>query len=222
MSKEKAWPFLRTLASGDTCIVIGNGPSLKDVPDSFLSRYDTFGTNRIYLRKGFCPSFYVAVNPLVIQQSTANIRSMESYAKFIANDYAGSIPGAYPLHSAALPYFSFNPWKQIYEGYTVTFVCLQLAYYLGYKRVLLVGVDHKYQYKGMPNQEVVSEGSDPNHFDPSYFGKGVAWNLPDLENSEKAYWLAKHAFAADGREIINLTTDTALSVFDRQPLGDYL
>lgn len=207
--------------AGETCIVVGNGPSLKDVPIAFLKKYPSFGTNRIYLRNGFTPTYYCSVNPLVIEQSAAEINAISCRAKFIAADYASLIPGSYGLVSTGAQLFSFNPAAYIYEGYTVTYVCMQLAFFMGFRTVLLVGVDHKFIMNGTPNAETVWEGNDPNHFDESYF-KGARWNNPDLERSAQAYALAEKAFRENKRRILNLTKDTALDVFTKEPLKKWM
>ena len=49
-----------------TCLIIGNGPSLANVPNEFLERFFTFGSNRVYLK--FTPDVYACVNPLVTRQ----------------------------------------------------------------------------------------------------------------------------------------------------------
>jgi tetratricopeptide (TPR) repeat protein len=95
---------------------------------------------------------------------------------------------------------------------------MQLAYHMGFEEVVLIGVDHRFVTQGDPNQEVVSDGDDPNHFHPGYFGKGVRWHLPDLERSEKSYRMAKQAFEAAGRRILDATVDGHLTVF---PKVDY-
>src|SRR3989339_1665212 len=92
---------------------------------------------------------------------------------------------------------------------------MQLAYYMGFSEVILIGVDHHFVTQGTPNQEVVSHGADPNHFHPDYFGKGIRWHLPDLERSERSYWMAKHAFEVDGRRIVDATVDGRLNVFPK-------
>ena len=92
---------------------------------------------------------------------------------------------------------------------------------MGFKNVLLVGVDHSYQFGGAPNEERIWEGNDPNHFHPGYF-KGKKWNNPDLEKSEAAYRLAKEAFEADGRQIINCSRHTELDVFERDTLREWM
>jgi len=212
---------LKDLHAGKTCLVIGNGPSLRDIPPEFLGRYPTFGTNRIYLLDGFTPTYYASVNPLVIEQSLAEINAMDC-TKFIRASMADKITGAYPLYSSYVPMFSRDPLKCVFEGHTVTYVCLQLAHWMGFKTVLLVGVDHRFDYKGAPNQQVTADQPDVNHFSPDYFGPGVVWNNPDLRNSEKAYHMARLNYELTGRRIINITPGTALDVFEKGNWQEWL
>jgi hypothetical protein len=98
---------------------------------------------------------------------------------------------------------------------TVTFVALQLAYHMGFQEVILVGVDHNFVTQGPANAAVVSNGDDPNHFSPNYFGKGFKWQLPDLEGSERAFHQAKAAYEAAGRRVLDATVGGRLSVFPK-------
>ena len=97
---------------------------------------------------------------------------------------------------------------------------MQIAYYMGFKNVLLVGVDHSFQYHGAPNHEMVLDGNDPNHFHPDYF-KGKHWNNPDLVRSEHAYKLARAMYEVRGRRIINLTPGTKEQVFEKGNINDW-
>lgn len=203
------------LNKGQTALVIGNGPSLKPMMNKVLrSKYPTMGSNRVYLLGGgFAPTYYACVNQVVLDQNGYEIkklagRSLMFLPAAYAQDYA-----AHSLRPNPAPMFSFDPSSYIYEGYTVTFVLLQLAFFLGFTTVLLVGVDHRYDYTGEPNALNLMDGPDPNHFDPEYFQNQV-WNNPDLERSEEAYVMAREAFEADNRRIINLTPGSALTVFD--------
>jgi hypothetical protein len=92
---------------------------------------------------------------------------------------------------------------------------MQLAFHMGFQKVILVGVDHSFATQGTPHDEVVSQGDDPNHFSTNYFGKGFRWQLPDLDTSEVAYRLARQAFEADGREIVDATIGGKLTVFPK-------
>jgi hypothetical protein len=102
----------------------------------------------------------------------------------------------------------------------VTNVALQLAFYMGFEQAILIGVDHSYREsaKGDPNQTIVSQGDDPDHFNAEYFGKGFRWQLPDLETSELGYTLARQAYAAAGRQVLDATIGGKLDIF---PKADY-
>jgi hypothetical protein len=202
-----------------TCIVIGNGPSLRDVSTEWLEKYPTLGSNRIYLK--FTPTYYVCVNPLVLAQYREDIESLitEKYLSEWGKELV-DCPAMF-LHSIPLKVFSYSPLRYIYEGYTVTYVALQLAFWMGFEQVLMVGVDHKYTFDGAPNQQGLLTGDDPNHFDPTYF-KGAVWNNPDLKESEFSYNLALTAFQDNGRRILNLTPDTALDVFEKGDIKEWM
>jgi hypothetical protein len=117
-----------------------------------------------------------------------------------------------------IPGFYTDVTNGVWAGATVTYVAMQLAYHMGFETVVLIGVDHSFATKGRPHAVVVSEGDDPNHFDPKYFGKGFRWQLPDLETSEVAYRMAKAQFERDGRRIVDATIGGKLQVF---PKVDY-
>ena len=106
----------------------------------------------------------------------------------------------------------------MFEGFTVTYVSLQLAYFLGFSKAILIGVDHNFTTKGPANTVVTSQGEDPNHFASNYFGKGFRWQLPDLAGSERAYRMARKAYQADGRQILDATVGGKLDIF---PKVDY-
>ena len=214
-----SWNGLNNRHKGEIALVIGNGPSLVDIPLDFLKKYPSFGTNKIYLLDGFQPTYYVAVNPLVIEQVGNRINNIDYEAKFITAFYTQHLlTDALPLYSSVIPAFSRHPDEWIYEGYTVTYVCLQLALYMGFATVLLVGVDHNYEFEGRPNEMKLAWGEDKNHFHPEYFSNGNKWHNPDLVQSERAYRMAKTVYDSEGRRIINLTPGSALEIFEK---GDY-
>jgi tetratricopeptide (TPR) repeat protein len=205
---------------GERCVIIGNGPSLNKMDLTFLKEEVTFGMNKIYLlfdKWDFRPTYYVSVNPLVLEQSAENISKMSS-TKFLSikgHHFFREKNGIIFLKSVGTPSFSKELHRGIWEGHTVTYVAMQLAFFMGFDEVILIGVDHSFVYSGNPNQEVVSKGEDINHFHPDYFGKGVRWNLPDLEKSEIAYQLAKKEFENKGRRIIDATVDGKLAIFPK-------
>jgi hypothetical protein len=216
---------LRDKHIGQRCFIIGNGPSLGRMDLSPLQHEVTFGLNRIYLlfpKLGFPTSYFVSVNRLVIEQCAEDIQQLPM-PKFISWHARHAIDFTSDMIFVRDPYdgvaeFSTRPAHHIWEGATVTYVAMQVAYYLGFQTVILIGVDHSFATKGQPHKVVVSTGPDPNHFDASYFGKGFRWQLPDLETSEQAYRLARQTFAQDGREVLDATVGGKLRIF---PKVDY-
>jgi len=208
---------------GKRCVIIGNGPSLNKMDLSFLKHEICFGMNRIYLgfeKWGFSPSYYVTVNRLVIEQSAEHILNIPC-PKFISNKGIPYLPDREDIiFIHTFPYkgqpFSTNPEEGFNEGSTVTYVALQLAYYMGFETVILIGVDHNFVTQGQPHKEVISQGDDPNHFHPDYFGKGTRWHLPDLETSENHYKIADAHFKANNRQIIDATLDGHCQVFTKK------
>ena len=214
--------MLKNIYKGRRCFIIGNGPSLKRTDLSLLRNEVTFGLNRIYLffeRMGFCTTYYVAVNRLVIEQSARDIMKIPApkFISYWAHDLVQFTPDVMfirdPLYGPIR--FSSDITRKVWEGATVTYVAMQIAYYLGFQQVILVGVDHSFQTQGTPHATVVSMGSDPDHIDSNYFGKGFRWQLPDLETSELAYRLAKLNFEQAGRQIFDATIDGKLQVFPK-------
>jgi hypothetical protein len=210
----------RNRHQGERAFILGNGPSINQTDLSLLKHEWTFATNRFYLKfdqTDFRPSYYAVVNEYVISQFIDDIARLPM-PKFLTWNLRHIVPEQddlllYPQlrHSV----FSPDPTRGISAGYTVTFICMQLAFFMGFKTVYLIGVDHYFETKGEANLLVTSKTDDPNHFHPSYFGAGVRWQLPDLEASEKSYRMAKAYYEAHDRTIYDATVGGHLQVFPK-------
>ena len=209
--------------AGQRCFVIGNGPSLKAMDMTPLKDEFTFSLNRGYLyfdRIGAACTYQVAVNTHVLDQFRDEFLELDNQKFFPwgTRRWFPQDPSIYYLAGPVKPEpprFSDDIRVDMWSGATVTFVALQLAYFMGFSNVVLIGVDHSFATKGTPHKLVTSQGDDPNHFAPDYFGKGVKWQLPDLDTSEIAYTLAREAYLADGREIVDATVGGKLTVFPK-------
>jgi hypothetical protein len=210
---------------GQRCFIIGNGPSLRQTDVSKLKNEYTFGMNRVYLafeEWGFATSFLVCVNSMVIEQVHEDFQRLQMPKFFSWRSRKLLYPSGQPdAHTHFLfttytgPKFAPDVTGRMWEGATVTFACLQLAFHMGFEQAILIGVDHTFVAKGKPNTTVVSGGDDQSHFDPRYFGKGFRWQLPDLDTSERGYWLARQAYESAGREVLDATVGGQLQVFPK-------
>lgn len=222
--KQVHAPRLRQFADchrDEDCFIIGNGPSLNKMDLAPLRDHHTIGMNKIFLifdRVDLNLSYHACANKLVIEQSAREFEQLScpSFVAFKETD--GAFPSGdniFPIWTDAPPVqFATSLTRPLFEGWTVTYVALQIAYAMGFRRVFLIGVDHNFQAQGKPNEKQVLQGDDVNHFAPNYFG-GKEWNLPDLEGSELAYRVAKFMYERADRQICDATVDGKLTIFPK-------
>lgn len=217
--------------AGKRCFIIGNGPSIRQTDLTLLRGEYTIGLNRIYLNyenMGFEPTFYCAVNLNVLEQFGREIDAINSikFVNGLGVDHLRVSRNTFAMNSLdSGPRIGFerdlrplNWW----EGGTVTYCAMQVAYYLGFETVALVGVDHHFAVAGEPNKRVTADAPDVNHFSPAYFGKGVKWDYPDLERSEAAYRVARGVYGQSGRRIVDATVNGKLQVYPKVQYSSFV
>ena len=213
---------------GQRAFVIGNGPSLRACDLGLLENDVTFAVNGIFLAD-FVPTYYVVEDIFVAEDRADEINSFRGPTKFFGNYLRYCLedtPDTIWLNVRycyddydGFPYFSRNAGRMVWTGGTVTYLCLQLAYYMGFSEVYLIGFDHSYS---IPESAVVqgtairSTEDDPNHFNNSYFGSGYRWHDPRVDRMELAYARARQVFEASGRSVYNATVGGHLDVFERR------
>lgn len=215
---------------GQKAVILCNGPSLNrtDFDELAASGIFTFGLNKINLlfsRSDFRPSVVVAVNSHVIEQAADfyNSTNIPIFLDSVGRKQIGFNKNVHFLHSAGSSgSFAKDCSISINQGSTVTYVAMQLAFYMGFKEVALIGCDHSFATKGPANKTVVASKEDKSHFDPNYFSGGVKWQLPNIAVSTLHYDIAKDVFESYGREIVNCTEGGELEVFPRQSLSEFL
>lgn len=212
----------RDLHAGERCFILGNGPSLREMDLALLQDEITFGMNRIYLlfsEMGYQTTYYLAINTLVIEQSANDIASlpMPKFISWRGRNWMDLQENTVFIDTDFTPPadFASDSTGRIFEGSTVTYVAMQLAFYMGFQKVYIIGVDHSFHTKGPPNTTVAAGEVDQNHFSPDYFSNGYRWQLPDLEASEEAYQLAKITFEKSGRQILDATIGGKLTIFPK-------
>jgi len=219
--------LIRNRHKGETAILIANGPSLNKTDFKLIRGRITIGLNKIFLgfsKFRFYPTYYVAVNEFVLRQSVRQISDLNC-VKFLSNkakDLYKEDALTYLFHTESRPgRFSFALTHGLDEGWTVTYAALQIAYYMGIQKVVIVGLDHRYVFQGQPNETNLLVGADPNHFSKDYFAD-QKWDNPDLTHSEDSFRLAREVFEADGRQVIDATIGGACNIFSKKRLEDCL
>lgn len=235
---------LRDKHRGETVVVIGNGPSLNASDLNLLAGVATMGVNGIFYARERLPealTYYVVEDTKVFAENVTAIKAFECRYKlfptlyrdaFSDNEIDRARMGFFRMNmgfynnitgTLCMPRFSTDAVQRLYCGQSVTIINLQFAYWMGFSRVVLIGMDFSYRIpknsvrKGV---HILSKGDDPNHFHPDYFGKGKTWKDPKLERVLANYALAREMFAADGREIVNASEGGKLELFRRMPLAE--
>jgi hypothetical protein len=238
---------LHNIYLGRRCFIIANGPSLVQTDLRCLESEITIGSNGLFLifeKMGYLPTFYTVQDQLVAEGFADQLNKITDTTKLFPRElayclcpdkdtvYFNLLPDSYQRYldkhanEHFRPNFSERLDKGAYDGCTVTYLNLQLAYYIGCRQIYLVGLDHEYQLP--PNVDakkdmvIVSPSDDVSHFHPQYFGRGFRYTTPRVDQMEKAYIVARDFAARKGMNIFNATVGGRLEVFPRVRLEDII
>lgn len=197
---------------GKRCFIIGNGPSLKKEDLERLKGEITIASHGIYYifdETHWRPTYYCAQDYKLINERFFEI---EKYCKGIPKIFGVAKMFHYPNFSKddiiielliepfvdTYPKFSNDAKNGFYEGFTVTYFNIQLAIFMGFKKIYLLGVDHSY----IPGSE---------HFD----NRDLITNTPQLDKTTFSYKKAKEVCENKGVKIYNATRGGNLEIFER-------
>jgi hypothetical protein len=228
LMKDRLLP-LKDKYIGKRAFILGNGPSLKNTDVRLLKDEITIASNGIFFlfdQMGFLPTFYTVEDTLVAEDRAEIINKIRGTTKIFPYDisphlrqdedtlYINFLRG-YPF----FPQISTNFADHVFWGGTVTFLNIQLAYFLGISKVYLIGIDHNYvipQKDIQTGSVIMSQSQDQNHFHPDYFGPGFRYHDPMIERMEIGYKKVKEFCDKTGWRIYNATAGGRLEVFERR------
>lgn len=207
---------------GKRCFVIGNGPSLNSMNLNLMKDDIVFCSNSFFLKfkdLEFKPSFITVEDHLVAEDNFKELDKLEGITKIFPIDLRHTLANKINTHWIELrralnnktreKTFKFNIEKEtFYWGGTVLYMNLQLAAYMGFKQIYLIGVDLSYSIPkdaDIKGSVITSNSDDPNHFNPAYFGKGKRWHLPETDRMQESF---TNAFKEMKKSNINLYNAT--------------
>jgi FkbM family methyltransferase len=216
---------LRGNRDKDVCVIVGNGPSLSLIDRKWLEGQDLFISNFAFKDEFFLRNAKIlsVVNYLVAEQGSYDLNLQEHVRKIFPSFLAYCLNEGERttfVRSKGVLEFSKDPRRNVSWRSTVTFFHLQIAFWMGYKKAIMIGFDHSYKQdtKSKEGDILVCDGKDENHFRSDYFS-GMRWQAADTENMEAVYRLAKQAYEEEGREIVNCTIGGKLELFRRGELA---
>ena len=224
----------KNIHKGARCFIIGTGPSLTTEDLELLKDEICFGSNRIfeiYPRTSWRPTYYINQDYPLLKKYVNEINELKPRAVFLPIDVKPSY-GHNPLANFfVLRYNDFYPGDADFsenlhhymgQGFTVTYGAIQMARYMGFSEVYLLGIDHNYSIslneKGIP---VMNEGVQDYFQGSKASNKGL--DLPRVVESTVAYMTArKYADRHPGFTVYNATRGGKLEAFRRVKLEDVL
>lgn len=213
---------------GERCFIVATGPSLTFDDLDLIKDETSFSMNsiiKILDKTKWRPKYYGIQDPFVYEKLKDLILKEKRIPNmFIADSIAKKfdVPPRcelMPMHYLKQRYvyegqkyitkFSSDASLCVYSGYTITYSMIQLAVYMGFKEIYLLGCDSNY-CKDPKKQHFVESGFvDPNFSTAAY-------------KMMFAYVEAKKYADAHNVKIYNATRGGMLEVFPRVKLEDVI
>lgn len=223
ISQYKMLRQLKDSYRGERCFIIATGPSLRIEDLDKLKKEYTFSCNSIiaaYEKTDFRPTFYGIQDMRVYKSLENRILSSDYKYVFTGSNLKIKKEGnvvSYPLdlmmHPAKInpKHYRFSFSKdcslKVCDGFSVTYSLLQLAIYMGFQEIYLLGADCSYS----------SIGSKQHFIDT-----GIHNHLHEITGKLmiNAYKKANEYISCHEIKVYNATRGGELSVFPRVSFDD--
>lgn len=222
---------LKGIHEGERCFIIGSGPSLRIEDVELLKNEWTFGVNAdfmLYDKTSWRAKYYAIIDDTCVQKYADSIDESQIEAFFYGSwsEYHGNKGICLPVHNAnnhviftiwnklfpkvfPVARFSDTIEKVVYTGKSVVYMLLQVAAYMGFKEIYLLGVDCNYRQDNM-------YGNGINHkdkFTKEFKQRNGDMMIPQYEVAQE--WAEEHDI-----RIYNATRGGMLEAFPRKSLEE--
>lgn len=220
---------LKSLFEGEAAFLIGNGPSLcpEDLTIIHNNGIKSFASNRIYNtydKTHWRTDFLVSEDEFVLKEIQDNISKMDCKYKFIPihlNWYKGiSIENATYFYQSFYKAgdqkkFSDDISHEIVCRGTVITTCAQIAIYMGFKKLYLIGVDHNFSRMTDKDGNLIIDNTVKDHYGVEKNADENTKGIFNIDNATLAFMDLKEFAEERGVEIYNATRGGKLEVFER-------
>ncbi len=228
--------YLKTLKGiheGQRCFIIGNGPSLRAADLDMLKTEYTFAANwifKIFDQTNWRPTYYLCVDEKVLLAAQNEFFNYNLGHMFLRYGVCNLIAPTNKITKIYIEDIQFDPFKNkaydttkyisedvsdhLCDGITVTFEAIQLAIFMGFKEIYLIGVDHNYSHVTDLSGNIQVDTTVKNHFGCEKFNPKTDYPA-NLNTSQYSYTIAKEYCDTHGIKIYNATRGGKLEVFKR-------
>lgn len=232
---QKYLKSIKNTYPGERCFILGNGPSLNAKDLEMLKDEVTFASNRIFKifdETDWRPTYYAVFDGEVGASEGVidGINSFDCKMKFVRReDFRIYKNVKEPFCSVKTfsseklldnPQFADDVTKGLYTIASVTYTMMEIAVYMGFTEIYLLGVDHKYSNTVLKDGTIVKDATVK-----SYFGT----QNNDENNITAALWQSDIAFGyaeeyskSHNFRVYNATRGGCLEAFERVDLEKVL
>ena len=231
---------LKDMHKGKRCFIIGNGPSLKCEDLELIKNEISFAVNyiyRIFDKTDWRPTYYISIDTLCYPKQHKVISSLDVKMRFIPFQnavLAGKVYDEVTYFNQEMQdthvennrivvneplTFSEDIERGICCRYTVLYSAFQLAVYMGFSEIYLLGVDHNYSREILEDGTIV-ENNVADYFDGSILPVTNTGGETPLYTNTKAFRRAKEVCDQKGIVVKNATRGGKLEIFERVALEE--
>lgn len=226
---------IRNRNLGESCFIIGNGPSLTAADLQILheQHIDSFATNRIFRifpQTDWRPTYFINTDPVLIRDVLDEVNAIPAKEKFFSmrilqnKDFCKKVRD-YHLFSIyfkpGTEEFSLDCTDKIRGRGCVTISAIQLAAHMGYRRIYLLGVDHSFTSEtDEKGNKTVHPDVKRNYFCDDYDSDIKSEVRYHTDDTTVGYADAQAFYSRHGVIIQNATRTTKLEVFPKISFED--
>lgn len=219
---------LKDTKKGKRCFILGNGPSLTIDDLNKLKNEDTFAFNRIYFmfdKTDWRPTYYMCVDVGVLGMNLPTMEKLKLPNIILSDIARKSVKDSSNIHylydysrfkvnrwGFDRPYVSEDVSDHCCFCFTVTYDAIQLAIYMGYSEIYLLGVDHNYSVKTDSKGRITRDESVKDYFEGL---EKTAITAMNYEATTAAFEAARRYADEHNIVIKNATRGGKLEVFER-------
>ncbi len=197
-------------------VVIGSGPSLVSDDVRMVQEFPTFAFNRSYLifdAWDFRPTYYAALDPVALERVRSDLVSkvfpsvgQKAFLERCGGESFALLPrvALVDYDAATSPRVALD---RIADCGTVGASSLQIVAALGFKKVLLLGMDAHY--------DLADGVRSLSYFHPEYARGAASYDLADQSFVLRGWERIAALCAEQGIEVINASRRTRLTCFPR-------
>lgn len=224
-----SWGQYKNKYWGKRCFLLGSGPSLtiNDLDCLYKQKEICFGANKIFKlfkQTQWKPDIYCATDRRILTFYQDTIADLDIPEMFIAcygdrelQKFNLALSKKNNVNLFVMKdgmnenhiEFSENPDEFIVEGKTVIYAMIQIAVFMGFNEIYLLGVDFNY------NDMTGYDKNGKDHFCIDYIEKGEEVLISPQYFCLKAFEKAKEYSLQHGIKIYNATRGGKLEVFER-------